>query len=253
MLNFIRLFKIRLFVNLFPSSSPYSFSILVYIGIYPVVIFNRGGNRTFAELTVATMIMYTSKLAEQGYVIIGSNYRENDEFGGEEINDVLNLIETVKEIKKVDAECIGMFGWSRGGIMTYLALQKSTRITSAIIGNAPTDLFGSIADRPEMETKVLEECIPNYAANKDAELKKRSAIFWPEQLYKHTSLLILSGTNDDRVNPNQVEKLSVKLKELGHDFQLIRYETDHFFTDKKVELNQTIIGWFNRELKGKKI
>ena len=74
------------------------------------------------------MIMYTSKLAEQGYVIIGSNYREKDEFGGAEINDVLNLTETVKEIKKADSNCIGMFGWSRGGMMTYLALQKSDKI-----------------------------------------------------------------------------------------------------------------------------
>lgn len=115
-------------------------------GKYPVVIFNRGGNRDFAQLTVATMIMYTSKLAEHGYVIIASNYRENDEFGGAEINDVLNLTETVKEIDKADSNCIGMFGWSRGGMMTYLALQKSDKIKTAIIGNGPTDLFGTISD-----------------------------------------------------------------------------------------------------------
>ena len=60
-------------------------------GKYPVVIFNRGGNRSIGGLTIETLIGYTSKLAEQGYVIIGSNYRENDEFGGIEINDVLNL------------------------------------------------------------------------------------------------------------------------------------------------------------------
>src|SRR5690606_19487927 len=139
---------------------------------------------------------------------------------------VLNLLETVKEIKKADANCIGMFGWSRGGMMTYLALQKSSRITSAIIGNAPTDLFGIIADRPEMETKVLAECIPNYYKNKDTELKNRSVIYWPEQLHKNSSLLILSASNDDRVNPHQAERLSEKLKGLNYNFQLIRYQTD---------------------------
>jgi hypothetical protein len=73
-------------------------------GKYPVVIFNRGGNRDFAPLNIGTIMNYTSKLAAQGYVIIGSNYRTEDEFGGAEINDVLYLTETVKEIEKADAK-----------------------------------------------------------------------------------------------------------------------------------------------------
>lgn len=218
-------------------------------GKYPIVIFNRGGNRDFAQLTVATMIMYTSKLAEQGYVIIGSNYRENDEFGGKEINDVLNLTETVKEIEKADTSCIGMFGWSRGGMMTYLALQKSDKIKTAIVGNGPTDLFGTISDRPEMESKVIAECIPNYLENKESELKKRSVIYWVDELDKNSSLLILCGTNDERVNPKQTHRLLEKLKEIAYNYELREFETDHFFSDKKTELNELVINWFNKELK----
>lgn len=97
-------------------------------GKYPVVIFNRGGNRDFASLTIGTLINYCSELASNGYLIIGSDYRKKDEFGGKEINDVLTLTETVKEIEKADSNLIGMFGWSRGGMMTYLALQKSNKI-----------------------------------------------------------------------------------------------------------------------------
>lgn len=218
-------------------------------GKYPVVIFNRGGNRYFAQLKVATMIIYASKLAEQGYVIIGSNYREKDEFGGEEINDVLNLTETVKEIEKADSNCIGMFGWSRGGMMTYLALQKSDKIKTAIVGNGPTDLFGTIADRPEMETKVISECVPNYMENKESELKKRSVIYWADKLNKKSSLLILCGTNDERVNPEQADKIASKLKAIDYNFELRKFETDHYFSDKKAELNEIVIGWFNKELK----
>ncbi|PSG88784.1 peptidase [Aurantibacter aestuarii] len=219
------------------------------VGKYPVVIFNRGGNRDFGRLTVSTMIMYTSKLANQGYVIIGSNYRKNDEFGGIEINDVLNLTETVKEIEKADSNCIGMFGWSRGGMMTYLALQKSDKIKTAIIGNGPTDLFGIIADRPEMESKVIAECVPNYSENKENELKKRSAVYWGDRLDKKSSLLILCGTNDKRVNPNQADKISDKLEEINYDFELIKFETDHYFTEYKSELNELVIRWFNKRLK----
>ncbi|WP_157821966.1 hypothetical protein [Tenacibaculum sp. Bg11-29] len=40
------------------------------------------------------------KLVKEGYVVIARCYRENDEFGAKDINDVLYLIQTVKEVKK---------------------------------------------------------------------------------------------------------------------------------------------------------
>ena len=218
-------------------------------GKYPVVIFNRGGNRDIAQLKVGTLIMSVSKLAEQGYVIIGSNYRENDEFGGAEINDVLNLTETVKEIEKADSNCIGMFGWSRGGMMTYLALQKSDKIKTAIIGNGASNLFDTAKFRQKMETNVFAECIPNYWKNRESELKKRSAVYWADELDTNSSLLILCGTNDKRVNPEQADKIAKKLKEIKYDFELKKFETDHFFTGYKAELNELVINWFNKRLK----
>jgi len=218
-------------------------------GKYPVVIFNRGGNRDFGRLTIATMIMYTSKLADQGYVIIGSNYREKDEFGGAEINDVLNLTETVKEIEKADSNYIGMFGWSRGGMITYLSLQKSDKIKTAIVGNGSTDLFGLIYDRPKMESKVIAECVPNYLENKETELKKRSVIYWTDELDKSSSLLILCGTNDKRVNPEQADKIADKLTEINYDYELRKFDTDHYFSEYKAELNEVVIEWFDKRLK----
>lgn len=218
-------------------------------GKYPVVIFNRGGNRDFGRLTFGTLIIFASKLAEQGYVIIGSNYRENDEFGGVEINDVLNLTETVKEIEKADSNCIGMFGWSRGVMMTYLALQKSDKIKTAIVGNGTSDLFVTAKFRPKMESNVFAECIPDYWKNRDSELKKRSAVYWANELDKNSSLLILCGTNDKRVNPVQADKIANKLKEVEYDFELRKFETDHFFTEKKTELNELVIEWFDKQLK----
>ena len=218
-------------------------------GKYPVVIFNRGGNRDFGRLTIGTLINYASKLAAQGYVIIGSNYREKDEFGGAEISDVLSLIETVEEIEKADVNSIGMFGWSRGGMMTYLALQKSDKIKTAIVGNGPTDIFQLISDRPELEFNVIAECVPNYWKNKELELKKRSVIYWAHKMNKNSSLLILCGTNDTRVNPNHADEIAEKLNELKYDFELKKFQTDHYFTEMKDELNALVIEWFERKLK----
>ena len=218
-------------------------------GKYPVVIFNRGGNKVPSDLAFAKIVLSTSKLAEQDYVIIGSNYRENDEFGGAEINDVINLTETVKEIEKADSNCIGMFGWSRGGMMTYLALQKTDKIKTAIIGNGVSDLFDTTKFRPKMETDVFAKYIPDYWKNKESELKKRSVYYWADELDKNSSLLILCGTNDKRVNPKQADKIASKLKDIKYDFELKKFETNHFFRGKQTELNQSVIDWFNKRLK----
>lgn len=218
-------------------------------GKYPVVIFNRGGNRNYGQLTITTLMRLTAKLAENGYVIIGSNYREKDEFGGEEINDVLYLTETIKELEKADTSRIGMLGWSRGGMMTYLALQKSNKIKTAIVGNGASDLFDSAKFRPKMETNVFAECIPDYWENRTSELKKRSAIYWVDELNKNSSLLILCGTNDKRVNPKQADRIAKKLSEINYDFELKKYETDHFFSRYREELNNLIINWFDMRLK----
>lgn len=218
-------------------------------GKYPVVIFNRGGNRDFSQLTAAAMIAYTSKLATEGYVAIASNYRKNDEFGGAELNDVLYLLETVKEVEKADPDAVGMFGWSRGGMMAYLVLRKSDRIKTAIVGNGPADLFQTIAERPEMESQVIAECIPEYWKNKDSELERRSAICWADELCKSSSLLILCGTNDENVNPAQARAMAQKLKEIKYDCEFKEVETDHFFSGKKKELETLVIDWFGKKLK----
>jgi dipeptidyl aminopeptidase/acylaminoacyl peptidase len=217
-------------------------------GVFPVVIFNRGGNAKFAELDVSTLIYFTAKLAEQGYIIIASNYREQEEYGGEDINDVLYLTETIKEINKADTSRIGMFGWSRGGMMTYLALQKSDKIKTAIVGNSPSDLFKIAEYRPFVEEKVFADFIPNYWKNKETELKKRSVVYWAGELSKQSSLLILCGTKDKSCPHEQAEKISLLLKKIEYDYVLMKFETDHTFSGKKEELSIEVIKWFNKRL-----
>ena len=40
-----------------------------------------------------------------------------------------------------------------------------------------------------------------------------------------------------------------KLKEIKYNFELRKFETDHFFTEKKTELNELVIEWFDKRLK----
>lgn len=217
-------------------------------GKYPVIIYNRGGNRDYGQPDQKLMVTYLSKLAESGYIIIGSFYRTKDEFGGAEINDVLNLIETAKEIKNADTNRIGMYGRSRGGMMTYLALQKSDKIKTAIVGNGVTDYKSHIEERPIMETKVLAECVPNYWENKEVELKNRSVIEWADELNKNSSLLILSGTKDKLVHTSHADKIATILTEINYNFILKKYDTGHGFSGREKDLNTEVINWFNNNL-----
>ncbi len=218
-------------------------------GHYPVIIFNRGGNRDFNELTLKMLFFSTAVLANEGYIILASNYRDQDEFGGEELNDVLNLIHVADQLENADTSKIGMFGWSRGGMMTYLSLKESNRIKTAAIGNGVADLFSAIEMRPELERDVLSECIPNYWKNKEEELKKRSAIFWADSLDKKSSLLLLCGSLDAQVDYQQSVNMAAKLDAVNYTCELKIYETNHGFQGKRSELNAELINWFNSHLK----
>ncbi|MDY0779471.1 alpha/beta hydrolase family protein [Tenacibaculum sp. IB213877] len=221
-------------------------------GKFPLIIFNRGGNKEIGRKakvkTLFIALMATSKLVDEGYVVIASCYREDDEFGGKDVNDVLSLTETAKEINKADSDRIGMFGWSRGGMMTYLSLKESNKIKTAVVGNGPTNLFELIKERPKMETMVCAKLIPNYQENKDEELKKRSVMYWYDQLHKNSSLLILSGTKDKRVNTNQADWIAEKLATINYNFELKKFDTNHSFSNKQKELQKLLSNWFRANL-----
>lgn len=225
-------------------------------GNYPAIIYNRGGNRDFGALTIANGVMALGQIASEGYVVIASQYRGNggsegtEEFGGKDVNDVLILTEVLKEIEGADHERIGMLGWSRGGMMTYLALTKTNKIKAAAVGGAISDLFENIADRPEMETGVMAELIPGYANNKEVELTNRSAVKWADKFKKDVPILMLHGNADWRVKPEQSLKLALEFEKYRVPYRLIMFEGgDHGINEHRIEVNEQVISWFDRFLK----
>lgn len=220
-------------------------------GNYPVVIFNRGGNQytgSYAKYKTLMSALYaTGELAAEGYVVLATCYRENDEFGGNDINDVLSLTKTAHHVNKANANRIGMMGWSRGGMMTYLSLKNTNILKTAVVVNGPTELASLNTERPEMES-VCEKLIPNYENNRSEELRNRSAIYWTDELSKNTSLFILCGSEDVQVNPNQAHQIDKKLNEIGYKHTFKEYKTDHKFTGKIDALYTDLSDWFGHEL-----
>ena len=217
----------------------------------PCVIYNRGGNRSFGALNDEEAVYLLGRIASWGYVTAASQYRGNkggegkEEFGGADVDDVLNLIPLLESTPQADASRIGMYGWSRGGMMTYLALTRTDRIKAAVIGGGSSDLFDGLKQRPDME-KVYAALMPQYAKDKDAALTAHSAVRWPEKINKKTPLLLLHGSADWRVDPTEALAMVSALYKSKQPFRFVFFEGgDHGLTEYQGEVNRLTKDWLD--------
>lgn len=227
-------------------------------GNLPCVIYNRGGNREFGAISDLKAAADLGRIASWGYVVVASQYRGNaggegkEEFGGRDINDVLNLLPLLKSVPQADVTRVGMIGWSRGGMMAYLALARTDRIAAAIISAGLADAFENIRSRPDMEKSVYAQLIPNYAEDREAALVARSAVRWPEKLHKQTPILLLHGSSDWRVHPSGALAMASKLYESKHPFRFVFFEGgDHGLSEHAEEVNRLTKDWLDRYVRDK--
>jgi dipeptidyl aminopeptidase/acylaminoacyl peptidase len=137
-----------------------------------------------------------------------------------------------------------MFGVSRGGMMTYLALKAGLHVRAAATVGAPADLAVSLTHRPEME-EVYRQLMPDYATQKAEHLRARSAVHWAGAI--SAPLLMLHGGADWRVWPGNSLSLASKLQALGRPYGLVIYEgDDHPLTRNWPDARTRIREWFRR-------
>ena len=228
-------------------------------GKVPCLIANRGGNPKLGVWDDDRATRALGKLASWGYIVIASQYRGadgsegKDEFGGADVNDVLNLIPVLEKEPRCDASRIGMIGWSRGGMMTYLVLTKSDRIAAAIVNSGAADLAADLKTRPEME-RVYSALIPNYAENKAAAMAARSAITFAPKLHKNTPILLLHGTADWRT-PATTNALPMAdaLLRAKHPFRMVLLEGGaHGIGEHREEVDRLSKEWLDRYVRDRK-
>ena len=225
-------------------------------GGYPSIIYNRGGNRDFGQLNEYKMVFILARVASWGYNVVASQYRGNDggegleEFGGKDVNDVLNLIPLVEKLPNTNPQKIGMYGWSRGGMMTYLTLMKTDKIKAAVVGGALSDLKMFDESRGgEMGVHVFSELMPNYAKDKEKLIRERSAIFNADKLSKTTPILLLHGTADWRVVPEESLNMAIAMQKAKVPYSLVMFEGgDHGLNEFDDEVDNFTQAWFDKYL-----
>ena len=217
---------------------------------YPLIIWNRGGNRDEGKIDDFLAKGIFGEIASWGYVVLSSNYREEDEFGGSEINDVMNLITLSDELPYCNSSKIGMEGWSRGGMMTYLALSKSKRINCAVIISGLSDLMRNENNRSD-QSKLYRKL---FGIDDQAEFEKRkrerSAVCFSDKIKKDSNVLLIHGTSDEKVSYLDSVDMYEKLKANGINCRLELIEGGDHYLRKSRELTSRLRKeWFDMYLK----
>lgn len=223
---------------------------------YPCVIWCRGGIGNSGAIDKFTARGVFGQIASWGYCVFASQYRGNDgsegrdDFGGDDVNDVLNLIPLADEIPQANKDIWGIEGWSRGGMMTYLTLTKTNIFKAAIVIGGIANLRCS-SEESKFMRRLYEQTLGKYD---EAEFKNncetRSIVNFPEKLSKDTSLLMIHGNADERVLPHDSLDLANKLVDLKFPYRLVMLEGgDHFLKSHRKEVDEMRRNWFEKFLK----
>ena len=224
---------------------------------YPCVIWNRGGYGDNGALDIFNAKGVLGNIANEGYVVFASHYRGNlgsdglDELGGEDVNDVLNLIPLADELEFADTTIWGMEGWSRGGMMTYLSIVKSkVNFKAVIIVGGVSNLHCNDKDSPYIKL-VSEKIFPGLPIEKFAyECEKRSVTSFIDKLPKDTYYLLLHGTADESVVPMDTINLAREFQNQNFHYRLVMFEEgDHYLRKHRNEVNTLRKMWLKKHLK----
>jgi dipeptidyl aminopeptidase/acylaminoacyl peptidase len=199
-------------------------------GVYPVLIWNRGGSEEHGALDDLRAFLVLAATAVWGYVVLATQYRGNmgsegvEDWGGDDLNDSLNMIEAARNLPECDTERIAVEGVSRGGMTTCRALLKYDKFRCAIIHAGIADVVSLIKVKPifrELVEKRYEHLSEDRMVQ---ELKKISAVYFADKLPRNIPVLLMHGTDDTVVPIDQSKTLAARLEEYNIPNKLVIIE-----------------------------
>ncbi|MEO6693940.1 MAG: prolyl oligopeptidase family serine peptidase [Ignavibacteria bacterium] len=216
----------------------------------PLIIWNRGGHLKDGIIDDFLAKGIFGEIASWGYVVLASNYRDEDEFGGKDINDVIKLFAIADEIDFCDPLRIGMEGWSRGGMMTYQVLRKTDKIKCAVIISGLADLLRSEENRSDL-VEVYKKLFGSHNVEEFKKRKEdRSAICFANEIDRSANILLIHGKEDKKISYKDSEDMYFKLKKNNVNSELELIEGgDHYLRKQRKEVATLRRNWFEKYLK----
>lgn len=220
----------------------------------PCILWNRGGAKSRGAIDRFTAKGMYGEMARWGYIVLASFYRGSikgegeEEFGGADVNDIINLKKAAAELPFADTTRWGIEGWSRGGMMTWLTLQRDQDYKCAV-------LVGAISNLKEYSDKVpsfkehYSGLVPN--GDFDSEIAKRTAVNFPERYPKEVRYLLIHGGSDETVPVHQTYQMAGLLTDNGLTHRTVILENgDHYLKNQRKEVERLKKEWYAKYLAG---
>jgi dipeptidyl-peptidase-4 len=170
----------------------------------------RGHDQMLAQMGMLVFRCDPRTASGKGACSAWPAYRQ---LGVQELKDIEEAIEWLKQKPYVDGKRIGMSGHSYGGFMTAYSLTHSQQFAAGIAGAPPTDwhLYDTIYTERYMDTPQ----------NNPEGYERTSVVKAAKDL--HGQLLIVHGEIDDNVHVENTFKFINALQEADKKFQLMIY------------------------------
>ena len=219
---------------------------------FPCIIWNRGGYENKGAIDKFSARGMYGLIASWGYVVFASQYRGNagsegkEELGGNDVNDILNLIPLADELPFADKNKWGMEGWSRGGMMTYLTLLKNSNFRCAVLVGAISDFKDYVItsdNRNSIYKKIIGE------ENFEKKLEERTIINFVDKLPK-IPYLLMHGKEDETIPVEQTIEIAKIFDEQNLNYEMKLFEEgDHYLKKYRKEVDELRRMWFDKYLK----
>ena len=227
---------------------------------YPVIMFQYSGPGS-QEVVNSWQIgsmgnggAFDMYLAQQGFIVVcvdgrGTGARGADfektiylTMGEKESKDQVETALYLGSLPYVDKDNIGIWGWSFGGFNTLMSMSEGRKVFKAGVAVAPPTnwrYYDSIYTERYMRTP--KENAEGYNDNPIARAKQLSG-----------ALLIVHGTADDNVHPQNTFEYAEALVQADKDFQENYYTNRNhsiFGGNTRNHLLRQIAQWFENHLK----
>lgn len=158
-----------------------------------------------------------------------------------ELNDLVDAVRWVKAQPYVDSTRIGIWGWSGGGSYTMLGMTRSTEFKAGIA-------VAGVTDFRYYDTKFAEQWMKTEAENKPG-FEQTALVGYAKNL--HGKLLIVHGTYDDNVHPQNAWAFIEELIQANKRFEMMMYPMrQHGIADPpaRIHLYNTMLDFWKRNL-----
>ena len=193
---------------------------------YPVLITQYSGPNSQQVTDSWKSISWNDYLAQEGFIVVtidprgtaarGEEFRKVTylQLGKYESEDMVEAVRHLGSLPYVDKGNIAIYGWSYGGFMTLLTMQKGGELLKAGISVAPVTnwrFYDTIYTERFMRTP--RENAEGYDNN--------SPLSYPGDIKGR--LLIVHGSADDNVHVQNTYEFTEKLVQAGVDFDMAIY------------------------------